>query len=55
VAFALESGLAVACIGVITNPATGIERATPGHDEVLAQAARASATVARLIRQLIVL
>ena len=54
VAFATSAGLGVAVLAVITNPATGILHAIPGHDEVVEQAARAAGPVGRIISELVV-
>lgn len=47
---ARHCGLRVAAISVITNFAAGMADTAHGHDETLAQASKASADVARLLR-----
>jgi len=55
IAYAGALGMRVAALAAITNAATGIEHATPVHEEVIEAAGRASAGLARLISQLVVL
>lgn len=52
VEFARRAGLRMVVLAVITNPATGILNAKPGHDEVVAQAGRVAGRVGRIISQL---
>lgn len=55
IAYAGALGMRVAALAAITNAATGIEHAAPEHEEVIEAAGRASAGLARLISQLILL
>lgn len=52
IASANRHGLRAAALGVITNPATGIDGAVPRHDEVLTVAEHAARRIGRLIERL---
>ena len=47
-------GIPVASIALVTNPGTGIAASVPGHSDVIEVAARASGSIARIIRQLVI-